>query len=433
MGGYNLTARLDRFQSYDEALREFHPQSPENFNIADAICRNHSDSVSRIAVFEEKTADDNLYTFGALDYLSNKFANVLSSHRIRQGDRVAVMLPQSVALLVAHLGILKVGGIVTPLAPNSPEAIIEYTLKVISPRALIISSEEIDRVMNSATSLSSIESIFIASDFRSRTDFGSGYKSFWRETYNASPDFTTVETSASTPAFIFPPSSTEDMKCVVHAHQLLIGQMPAFEMANDFPSSDGTIFYTSSSWSDMAVLFGMLYPALACGAAVVAGSDANQNAMIVMERRAVTNLFLSPEGLNQLFIEKSSHDLKLKNIIVSNLFDQSIEQVFDTKLSHVYTTRETGTIAASCHRWFPSPSGSQGRAIPGSRVEVTNSEGTLLSVGTPGKIAAHKSTASLCLGYLDETGKIFSALTGDWFITNDMGWKDKEENLWIKK
>lgn len=433
MNDCDLTARLDRFESYDQALREFHPQLPALFNIAEAVCRGHSDAVSKIALFEEKTADDNIYTFGALDYLSNKFANALSNHRIQKGDRVAVMLPQSAALLVAHLGILKLGGIVAPIAINSSESTIEYTLKAASPRAIVISSEKIDRVASSAIGISSIESIFIASDFRSREDFGAGYKSFWREVHNASTDFTTVKAEASTPAFIFAPSSTENMKCVVHAHRLLIGQLTAFEMSNDLRPDDDAIFYAPSCWSDVNVLFGMLYPALIYGRAVLAGDYTNQNIMRSIERRAVTNLFLVSDQLSQLPAEKSRPDLKLGSIVACNSFDQSIEKVFDTKINRVYATTETGIIAATCHRWFPAPTGSQGRSVPGSRMEVIDPAGSVLPAGIAGKIAAHKSTASLFLGYLDRSEKISSAFKGEWFVTQDTGMKDKDENVWIKR
>src|SRR5207249_439648 len=105
------TPHLERFESYQEACREFRWVIPERFNIASAICRRHADAITRIALQEVKEAGINTYTFGGLDFLSDKFAMALSLSGINQGDSVAVMLPQTAALAVAHLGVLKTGAV----------------------------------------------------------------------------------------------------------------------------------------------------------------------------------------------------------------------------------------------------------------------------------------------------------------------------------
>src|SRR4029453_14197437 len=97
------TPHLERFETYDQAFREFKWIIPERFNIACAICRRHPDAITRVALKEVREAGINTYPFGALDFLSDKFAMALSESGIKQGDSVAVMLAQSAALAVAHL------------------------------------------------------------------------------------------------------------------------------------------------------------------------------------------------------------------------------------------------------------------------------------------------------------------------------------------
>src|SRR5512138_2444959 len=91
---------------------------PEPFNIAERVCRRHADAVYRIALEDVKIAGLNTYTFGGLDYLSDKFAMILSQCGIKTGDVIATVLPQGAALAVSHLGILKAGAIVLPLGIN---------------------------------------------------------------------------------------------------------------------------------------------------------------------------------------------------------------------------------------------------------------------------------------------------------------------------
>lgn len=433
MNAHDLIPRLERFRSYDQALREFHPQLPARFNIADALSRSHRDSVTRIALLESRISDDNVYTLGALDYLSNKFANVLRSHNIRQGDKVAVMLDQSAALLVAHLGILKLGGIVLPLATRATQSMTEYALKAVSPRAIIISAEAIDQVAHCVTNISSLEVIFAASDLRSREDFGADCKGFWRETYRASPDFKSVETPISAPALIFPPASADERELVVHAHRLLIGQLPVFEMSNNFDISDDTIFFTPSDWSQVETLFGMLYPALLYGRPVVARPDVTQNTIDLLHRREITNLFISSDELSQLLSETSQHDLRLRNIVTFNSLDQSAELAFDLKPNRVCCARETGVVASTCHAWFDSPAGSQGRPSPASPIEVIDQSGSAMTAGSAGTVAVHRSAASLFLEYLDQPEKTRSAFTGEWFPTEYEAIRDGEGNLRIRR
>jgi len=432
MNVHNLIPHLERFQSYDQALREFRLQWPEIFNIADMICRSHRDAVSTVALFEAKASDDNVYTFGGLDYLSDKFANVLKGCGVKQGEAVAVILPQSAALVIAHLGILKLGGIVAPFATDANEAMTELALKEISPRAAILSPDSIERLSNCVINISSLDSIFVASDFRSREEFDHGYRGFWREVYRASPDFTAVETAASAPAFIFPPVSPLDMKSVVHAHRLLIGQLPAFEMSNNFDLGGDTIFYTPSQWSSLEMLSCMLYPALVYGRPVIACADAEMPASSLFKRREVTNLFISEDNLNQI-PGKIQSAAKLRNIVAFNSCDHDIKKVSRIKISHVYAKRETGALSATCDRWFDHPSGFHGRAIPGSRVELIDSTGSVLSAGMSGQIAAHKDTASLFLSYFNDVEETSSAFIGDWFLTGKEGFKDENGDLWIRR
>ena len=87
------TPHLERFETYEQACREFRWVIPERFNIASAICRRHADAVNRIALKEAKEAGINTYTFGGLDFLSDKFAMALSESGINHGYSVVVMLP----------------------------------------------------------------------------------------------------------------------------------------------------------------------------------------------------------------------------------------------------------------------------------------------------------------------------------------------------
>jgi long-chain acyl-CoA synthetase len=56
-------------------------------------------------------------TYGELRELSERFATALAAMGVEKGDRVAIHLPNCPQFAIAYYGILKIGGIFTPLSP----------------------------------------------------------------------------------------------------------------------------------------------------------------------------------------------------------------------------------------------------------------------------------------------------------------------------
>ena len=66
-------------------------------------------------------ADETL-TYGELDALANRFANILIASGVQAGDRVGVHLPRSGRAVAAMLGASRAGAVYVPLDPGSPPA-----------------------------------------------------------------------------------------------------------------------------------------------------------------------------------------------------------------------------------------------------------------------------------------------------------------------
>src|SRR5262245_1865134 len=222
------TPHLNRFDSYEQACREFRWQIPQRFNIAAYICRRHSDAVTRVALTELKPGGSNTYTFGGLDFLSDKFATVLSESGVARGDSVAVMLPQSAALAIAHLGILKSGGVVVPLAIDLDPALLEQAVLDSNSRAVVL-HESIRDIADCLRKALNPASFFVVSDLGAV----SSDRDLWADVDQASSDFAYVQTDATSPAFIFYNWLNGNHTGVVHSHASIPGQLPAFEMCND--------------------------------------------------------------------------------------------------------------------------------------------------------------------------------------------------------
>jgi acyl-CoA synthetase (AMP-forming)/AMP-acid ligase II len=68
-------------------------------------------------------------TFAQVEERTNRLANVLTTHGIGKGDRVAVMMPNSVDVPLAWLAIAKVGAVMVPINVQYQERDLRYTLR----------------------------------------------------------------------------------------------------------------------------------------------------------------------------------------------------------------------------------------------------------------------------------------------------------------
>jgi acetyl-CoA synthetase len=437
MDSVDPTPRLERFDSYEQACHEFRWLIPQRLNIASAICRRHSDAVTRIALSDVKEGGINTYTFGGLDYLSDKFATALSESGISQGDSVAVLLPPSAALAIAHLGALKTGAVVVPLSLASGAAFLEYALAGSDARALV-TDESIYSVFEAVfRNLPNLTSRFVVRDLRptvARPDF----KDFWSEVDRSSSDFDGLETDASSAAFIFHVELHGEITGVVHSHRSIIGQLTAFEMFNNVEREPDSVFWTSGEWCPPAAVLGLLYPAWWYGCSVVTGtSEDGAGVLRLMEQCEVTHAFIASGQLEALAESEPQpgerFNLKVRNVVAEapRCPEYFVNSDPNVPLSEVYSRPETGWIVGRCDRWFATTAGSVGRPVPGRSVEIIDKSGNVLPALHAGHVAVHKSDPGLFTGYYGAATRTAAAFAGDWFLTGDVGYKNGDGDLLI--
>jgi malonyl-CoA/methylmalonyl-CoA synthetase len=81
--------------------------------------------------------DGRHYTYGDIDAVSARFANVLTELGVRPDDRVAVQVPKSIEALMLYLATLRVGAIFLPLNTGYTPAEVETFLVDAAPRLFV--------------------------------------------------------------------------------------------------------------------------------------------------------------------------------------------------------------------------------------------------------------------------------------------------------
>jgi long-chain acyl-CoA synthetase len=109
-----------RFWPSDVPKNIEYPAVPLN-KILEKTAKEHPERTA-ITYFEGEI------TYGELDSLSDQFAAALAKLGVKQGDRVAIFLPNIPQFVIAYFGILKTGAVLTAISPLHREREVEYQL-----------------------------------------------------------------------------------------------------------------------------------------------------------------------------------------------------------------------------------------------------------------------------------------------------------------
>src|SRR5579871_5619726 len=155
---------LDQAQRYESAYRGFRWSIPAAFNIAAACCGRWA------AVEPERTALIRYapgarldgVSYGELSQLSDRLALALRERDIRRGDRVAVLLPQSVETVAAHFAAYKLAAIAVPLAALFGPDALRYRLLTAGAKAIITDAAGVARLAEIRADLPGLQTILCA-------------------------------------------------------------------------------------------------------------------------------------------------------------------------------------------------------------------------------------------------------------------------------
>jgi acetyl-CoA synthetase len=113
LGGVSRETR--RVGRYEETQAEHVWRVPERYNIAADCCDKHP--CDKLAMVHERfDGQVRTLTWGELQDMSNRAANLLESYGVERGDRVAVVLPATPEAAALFFGIWKVGAILLSMS-----------------------------------------------------------------------------------------------------------------------------------------------------------------------------------------------------------------------------------------------------------------------------------------------------------------------------
>ncbi|WP_298956685.1 AMP-binding protein [uncultured Methylobacterium sp.] len=408
---------------------------PERFNIAVDVCdRWAAIDPDRPAILD--VAGDGrveTWSYAALRAASNRLANALRAHGIGIGDRVAVLLPQSPAVVVAHLAIYKLGAVALPLAVVFGPEGLRHRLGDAGAKGLVTHAAGLAKVAPLRDDLPDL-SVVISTEGNREGAEGWPALHWGPLLERASDAFAPVDTLADDPALmIYTSGTTGAPKGALHGHRVLLGHLPGFDMMHEFMPRPGDRMWTPADWAWAGGLLNALLPSLHHGVAVVARKAEKfepEEAFRLMAALRVANAFVPPTALRMLrTVEnpRGRHDLSALRGLASagemlgaETFDWAREALGLT-VNEAYGQTECNLVLASCAALGVARAGSTGKPVPGHRVAVIRPDGSEAGTDEIGQIAVARPDPVMFLRYWNDPAATERKFLGDWMTTGDQG------------
>ena len=421
---------------FDQIRREFQWKIPERYNMAWEVCDKHVGLSRHPAMYCELPAGGTrTYTFGEVKAFSNSLANGLRALGVAKGDRVGIVLPQCLETGIAHVAVHKLGAVSLPLSILfGPEAI-EYRLKDSGARTVITQGRHIEMIQDLRPQLPELETVISCEEPGADHDL-------WTLIGNGLDTFEMEDTLADDPALlIYTSGTTGPPKGALVAHRSLIGNLPGFELSQNFFPEANDVFWTPADWAWTGGLLDGLMPSWVFGRPIVANTGGKfdpEKACSLLARYKVSNAFIPPTALKMMrqvpALER--YDIQLRGVMSAGeamgaeLYEWG-QDVLNLKINEMWGQTEFNYLVGNCTAIMDVKPGSMGKPYPGHQVDAIDDDGDIVPRGEAGELAARIGDPVMFLGYWNKPQATEEKISNGWFRTGDVGYKDEDGYVWF--
>jgi long-chain acyl-CoA synthetase len=368
-------------------------------------------------------------TYAELDDRARRVAHALAGLGVRRGDRVAVVIPNSIEFFEVVHGSGRLGAVVVPvnihfkadeagwIVSDSGAAAVVVAEELQSalggvpevPRLVVGPNGDYDTALANAPAVDEIEPDEVIGDgWPTIMAYTSGTTGRPKGVAIGEDDFRRRAAGVA--------ASGERWGLGTDDVHLLVG--PSYHM--------GPLF-----WSQMHLAFG--------GSVVIMPKWDARETLELIERWRVTNTHMVPANFTRILElpedVRDNYDLSSLKIVVHAaapcpvpLKRAFMDFVGTDKVWEYFGASEGGGTVISPQEWLEHP-GSVGRPFPGNEFQIVDDDGSALPPGEVGTIYAKPAASSF--EYHNDPEKTASSHRGAWFTVGDAGYLDADGYLYL--
>jgi len=389
--------------------------------------------------YKEKTAvalGDTRLSYTELDEASNRIANALLERGVGRGDRIAMLLSNSLEFVTTYLGIVKAGGIAVPLDTKYKLDELASLYNDSRPKVLVAESPLLKSVVPVLTEWDSIEWVI---------DTGTAYRgrfTGYQEIMAASPARPVAgELEPGDIAHIaYTSGPSFHPRGVMLSHRALAKE--AAISGDGFQQTDRDIVVLFAL--PMHHAFGLvvvLLTALARGSTVIILPGLSiKNLMEVIERERAT-IFMAVPFVHALIVnavEAEGLKCDISSLRLWGTAGAAMPASISQRLRRYLGMPEVnfwGMTESSAHVTCQpldgtGKPGSVGKPLPGWDLKIVDDNDRELPAGEVGEIIVR---GPIMKGYYNNPRATAEIVKGSWLYTGDMGWLDREGQLFLSE
>jgi acetyl-CoA synthetase len=404
--------------SYEEACAGHRWSVPARYNIATDVCDKHPRDKLAM-VWEDWRGGHRELSWGELQDLAAKFANVLRERGVERGDRVAMLLPATPETAAAFLGTWKAGGILLSMSVLYGDEGIRHRVTDSQAKVLVTDADNADRV-----ELGLVDEVIILDD---------------RLLADASKNFETVDTAADDPAQLYYSSGTTGLaKGILHAHRYVLAH-EEFVYCHDL--REGELFHGMGEWAWAAGISPLLGPWRLGATQFVfqrkGGFDPEQQ-LSVLSKSGATNVFTTPTAMRAMMAvsdagKRYPQQFRVVCSAGEPLNPEAIRwfrEQYGLTVLDFYGLTESYPLCAN-YPFMEVREGSMGKPMPGWNVEILDEDERPVARGERGEICLRaRSNPHYPLRYWNRPEESEETFGGEWFHTKDAAEQDEDGYYW---
>lgn len=420
---------------YEREYRGFSLSVPERFSFTLDVFDRWGD---RPALLWTDGVTEKNFSFNELKVLSSRGAGAFKRLGVKRGDRVLVMLPNIPEWWEVMLALVRLNAVPIPATTLLTAKDIGYRLSAADIKAVIATEDEAQKVEEAMGAIRDRTPLLIII----------GERKEWYH-YNKERDMADAyegeKALSNEPALIyFTSGTTGPPKMVLHTNasyplaHLITGKYWLDLRPGDLHWNLSDTGWAKAAWSS---LFGPWHMGATIFSFYRRGRFDPLMPLEMMHRYRITT-FCGPPTAYRMMVKEAP--LKMFNLKTLRHFVAAGEPL-NKEVIHLWKERtglyiydgygqtETVNVLAN-FRCLPVKPGSMGVPVPGFIVDVVDQDGNTLPSDAEGDIAIRirpERPVGLFREYLGNLEATEKTLRGDWYITGDRAYRDKDGYFWF--
>jgi acetyl-CoA synthetase len=393
-------------------------------------------------------------SFGELDTLSNRFANVLRSLGVGKGDHVFILTGRIPELYVAALGALKNGSVLTTLfSAFGPEPIAQR-LQLGSAKVLVTTDVLYQRkVAGIRDDVPTLNDVIIVGTTDKPPELPATRS--WTTLLEAAPDeFEIPPTDPEQVALLhFTSGTTGKPKGALHVHRAVVAHRITAHYALDLQRDDVYWCTADPGWVT-GTSYGIIAPLVHGVTSIVDESDFDAERWYsILQDERVTVWYTSPTAVRSMMRlgPEVLHDYDLSHLrfiasVGEPLNPEAVlwgQAAFGMPIHDNWWQTETGAIMIANYPQMPIRPGSMGRPMPGIEAAILRrgEDGKVIIDGdhavvednpdVEGMLALRPGWPSMFRGYLNEEERYRRCFVDGWYLAGDLARRDADGYFWF--